>query len=104
MELKDYALKMLDISTRHIPKFTAEALEYGAKHRNGLWFDIAYEPWGHYGWILLATEYQAEDALAAGHIELSNLLAFATQNDYGFLKLDCDALQLPEKAGFALYA
>ena len=83
--------KMLDISTGHIPKHTADSLgEKDSKVKPPLWDSISYVHYHEYGWIIHCTSTPEED-LKGEHQELVNLIKIASANGATHLKLDCDA-------------
>lgn len=90
---------LLDLSTSHIPKHTAEALGDEAGFRTApLYEQVVYTPWADYGWIFWAGE-QSPD-IEEEHPELLAALKFAKSHGYDYLKLDCDAAQIPDLPTF----
>lgn len=83
---------LVDISTAHIPKHTAEALDSSASNAtaSGLQDKLIYTPWGQYGWIIYCGDDEAEEVREA-HPELCDLMALCASQGISFLKLDCDA-------------
>lgn len=103
MNLKNNDQKLLDVWSGHIPEDTACALYQDLADHKGLWFDMAYEKWSTYGWIINVDESSIEAVKNSGHLELAQLLILAYQEDYQYLKLDCDAQVLPADSGFAIF-
>ena len=91
--------KMLDISTTHIPEHTATALGglYDYLYAP-LFNDLAYTPWGGYGWIFYVGEDYGE--YGAEHPELAAVIEFARSAGYDYLKLDCDAEKIDDLPTF----
>jgi len=96
--------KVLNISTANIPKHTAEALgtsnDYDSKIAvfeacisADLWDKLSYTPWACYGWIIWAGH--ETDEIKEEHPQLANLMEYATSKGFTYLKLDCDAEELP---------
>lgn len=70
---------LLEISTAHIPKHTAEAIETLET--------VICEKWSEYGWII----WIGEDNAIEEHKELNNILDYCREHNITYLKLDCDA-------------
>jgi hypothetical protein len=97
---------MLDVSTAHIQKHTADALTVSLDDGQGLVYDtLSHVAWHEYGWIIHACvdAHQREDLQTAGHGELADLLKFAADNGFNYLKLDCDAPRLPASVGLPTF-
>lgn len=107
--LKFNTMAMLDVSTAHIPKATADALgdiDYGrfaAGDFPMLWHMLSYVHWHEYGWVIWASEDAVENAMDAGHPELAAVLRFAINGGFQVVKLDCDAANLPSWAGLPVF-
>lgn len=81
--------KILNVSTGHIPKHTADALgSPESKDKPQLWDTLSYVYYHEYGWIIFA---DANAEIRESHKELADLLIFAKNNGATYLKLDCDA-------------
>lgn len=90
--------KMLDISTGHIPKHTADALgEPSSEHKPELFDQLSYVHYHEYGWILHVTN---ANEVRASHPELANLMELAKKHGAEHLKLDCDAPLIEGLASF----
>lgn len=90
VDLAPCLLKMIDISTAHIPKHTADALgSPGDADKPALWDELSYVYYHEYGWIIFVARMPEE--LQPQHPELSTLFDLCLANDVGHLKLDCDA-------------
>ena len=111
-DMRDVTEKVLNISTAHIPERTAQALGTGTEFTStdsafhaclvaDLWDKISYTPWAVYGWIIWAGH--DVDEIKGEHPELARLMQFAVEYGYTYLKLDCDAEQLPESLGFPTF-
>ena len=87
-----YSMRCLEVSTAHVPRATAVELE------SGRWEGF-YVHWKKYGWIFPLDETQIEAARSTGHAELAALMELAVEVNYGYLRLDADALTLPEAIG-----
>lgn len=83
---------LVDISTAHIPKHTADALDSkpGDADASELQENLIYTPWGEYGWIIYCGADEAEE-VRESHPELSDLMSLCASQGICFLKLDCDA-------------
>lgn len=90
--------KMLDISTAHIPKHTADALGDATSDKKPELFDaISYVHYHEYGWIIHTSEVEA---VRSQHPELAALIELAKRNGAEHLKLDCDAPKIEGLASF----
>lgn len=84
---------MLELSTAHIPRRSAEALgDAGNPGTPPLWNVISYVHFPEYGWIIYCGSPPPEE-LQQDHPELGNLMKVAKENGALYLKLDCDALK-----------
>ena len=94
--------QMADISTKYIPKKTAEALGMSeAQVRGSVLYDvIAHSAWADYGWII-GVSGDARDAVRDEHLELANLIDWCIEQGLDYLKLDCDAGDGPD--GFPVF-
>lgn len=83
---------LVDISTAHIPKHTADALgsKPGDADASELQDNLMYSHWGEYGWIIYCGDDEAEE-VRERHPELSDLMSLCSSQGISFLKLDCDA-------------
>jgi len=100
MNLDNYTFRTLVVSTGHIPKHTAEALDGDLNDGEGPLFTVlSYTRWHDYGWIIYCGETAREETAGAGHKELADLIAFAMDNGFVYLQLDCDADLLPKETG-----
>lgn len=92
--------KILEISTGHIPKHTADALGHGrdAVEHAQLWNLLPYEAWSDFGWIICISDVL--DEVREQHPELAKLLDFCLESDIGYLQLDADGLEIE---GFPLF-
>ena len=103
-DMRDVTEKVLNISTAHIPVRTAEALGTGTEFTST---DSAFHAclvadlWDKIGWIIWAGH--DVDEIKEEHPELARLMQFAVEYGYTYLKLDCDAEQLPESLGFPTF-
>lgn len=79
-------VSMMDISTAHIPKHTADYLDTLAPQNPF----IAVEKWGDCGWIFWTGNEDYNDECYA-HPELLVLLDHCRSFDIAYLKLDRDA-------------
>jgi hypothetical protein len=106
IDLTRYTTKVLDVSTAMIPEHTADALGQGRTcERTELWNELAYEPWGEYGWIVWAhDDPTCIPTTVEKHPELAALLKFAATRGFGYVKLDCDADRLPEACGLPTFS
>lgn len=90
--------KMLDISTGHIPKHTADALgDASSEKKPELYDQISYVHYHEYGWIIHTSD---ANAVRSEHPELAHLLELAKKNGADHLKLDCDAPKVEGLASF----
>jgi hypothetical protein len=81
---------MLHISTAHIARETAEALGGLKDHTQAPLFDlVTYTPWSDYGWIFYCGD--VEGGFEEEHPDLAEVLAFACERGFDYIKLDCDA-------------
>lgn len=105
LNLKDNTMRVLQVSTGHIPRRTAVELgeSPGSPANASLWDYLTYALWGEYGWILHTSKGQINTARALNHPELANLLQFALSQGFGYVWLDADAPQLPEQAGLKFH-
>jgi hypothetical protein len=98
--LQQGLVKMLDISTCHIPKRTADALgEPNSPVKPALWDVLSYVHYHEYGWIIFADRGD-NPSLMEEHPELARLLTLASELGADHLKLDCDATQIKELPQF----
>lgn len=82
-------MKMLDISTSHIPKHTADALgDLDQMGESELYDTLSYVHYHEYGWIIHVSN---EEQILESHPELSRLITMTRQLGFQHLKLDCDA-------------
>jgi hypothetical protein len=88
---------VLELSTGHIPKHTADALGHGrsAVEAAELWNLLPYEPWADYGWIVCVTGDVPEE-VKERHPELGTLLAFCCNNNIRYLQLDSDGYEMDD--------
>jgi hypothetical protein len=90
-------IKMVDLSTCHIPLHTAHAL--GMSERQSLESELkkklAYTPWLEYGWVIFCSRDAAQE-IEKEHPALSNLIQMCAESGIEYLKLDCDALAFSE--------
>jgi hypothetical protein len=90
IELSKNICKLLDLSTAHIPKHTADALGSKDISNPPLWNDLSYVHYHEYGWIIHCSRDELGDK-AQEHPELAALLNLCVDNGIEHLKLDCDA-------------
>ena len=91
---RGYVSTSLVTSTAMIPQHTAKALD---NDDDLLPFHV---DWKDYGWMIW-TDTSGEDELrAAGHGALFDLLAFAKEEGFEYVHLDCDAQPLHKELGF----
>lgn len=91
-----YSMRCLEASTAHIPRATASELEEGR-------WEGFYVPWRDCGWIMPVYDTQIEAARFAGHKELAELMQLALEAGFSYLRLDKDALGLPEAFGLPTF-
>ena len=85
LALEAATVKVLDISTGHIPKHTADALD---ADRPELYDALSYVHYHEYGWIIHASN---DDEVNDSHPELARLIRLTRELGAEHLKLDCDA-------------
>lgn len=91
--LRQCFLAMLELSTAHIPRHTAEALgDSGMPESPALWDLISYVHFHTYGWIIYCGSPLPEE-LQQVHPDLGNLMKVAKESGALYLKLDCDAVK-----------
>ena len=92
--LEAATVKVLDISTAHIPKRTADALgSADLKDKSELYDALSYVHYHEYGWIIHASN---DEQIRDSHPELARLIAMTRQLGIEHLKLDCDAPSVEE--------
>lgn len=92
-QLRMAVARMLNVSTAHIPKRTADALGMQSTSRDtDLRSILCVVDFDAYGWII----YVCLEAITAaqGHPELANLMTLARKQGCEYLKLDCDAVTI----------
>lgn len=103
MDLSRNTCRVLNVSTGHISKATAEALgdPPDCQHTGVLWNDLSYVGWHEYGWIIWCAGFDEEPL--EDYPDLLALLQFAERNGFEMVKLDCDAPALPAEAGLPTF-
>lgn len=93
VDLSQAITQMVDISTGHIPKHTADALgEESVKPESAELYDVlSYVHYHEYGWIIHCSN---EEHIEGKHPELANLIRLARANGAQHLKLDCDGIKI----------
>lgn len=82
-------VKVLDISTAHVPKHTADALDTpDSQVKPKLYDALSYVQYHEYGWIIHTSN---DDQVRDSHPELARLIRMARELGAEHLKLDCDA-------------
>jgi len=95
-----HTASVLEVCTTMIPKATAYALSAD---------DIVGSPivkYFEYGWMVHTGSFEQDEAqelAAAGYPELAALMRFANEEGFRFLKLDCNARELPDDLGFPTF-
>lgn len=94
IDVDDALVKMLDISTGHIPKHTADALgQPGDSAQPALFMTVSYVPYHEYGWIIAVNEEHAEN-IRETHPELAQLMQLTLAYGATHLKLDSDGIAI----------
>jgi hypothetical protein len=92
VDLSEAFVTMVDISTGHIPKHTADALgQPGDSETPALLNQLSYVSYHEYGWIIAVNAEHAEE-LREEHPELAHLMLLTIANDGRHLKLDSDGI------------
>lgn len=106
LQVPEYMQKILVVSTAHYPHHTELALF--DDENDPLHSVITVDALSH-GWQVLVTDepeagQEEEEAVASlGHGELAGLMKLARVNGFNFIKLDPDALALPQELGFPVF-
>lgn len=94
VDLSEAFVTMVDISTGHIPKHTADALgQPDATTTPALFEPLSYVPYHEYGWIIAVNAEHAE-AIREDHPELASLMLLTIANGASHLKLDSDGIAI----------
>lgn len=89
LALEASTVKVLDISTAHIPKYTADSLDApDPQVKPELYDALSYVRYHEYGWIIHASN---DDEVNDSHPELARLIRLTRELGAEHLKLDCDA-------------
>jgi hypothetical protein len=103
--LNAYRELTLCISTAHIPLNTAKALGGPPTfviEDASLFDNLAYSHWGTYGWIIHCSP-ECIVTIGEAHKELKSLMELCISKGSFYLKLGCDAPELPLSAGYPLF-
>lgn len=93
LTLKDCTVKLLDISTAHIDKGVADWINDDLDSSEGI---LVGTRWSCYGWILWTHSDWVYDKQAVVPASLRACMQFALEHGFDYLKLDCDAGELPQ--------
>lgn len=80
-------VKMLNISTGHVSKETADLL-------NGNKLDDVWTIPHEYGWIVFVSEYVEKEPVPQA--DMQQVLVFARKHGCDYIKFDCDASLIDE--------
>lgn len=99
IDLKWHTLKILTVSTAMISNATGVALSDRNHYLNVC---VSCQPWYDTGWLIYVGEIPDEVQPLAP--ELFNLLTFAKERGYDYLRLDADDSELPVACGFPSFS